>query len=152
MPSAQVQLAGFLAKFPPEVRRTAKAALAAMRRHMPGAVEHVYRTYALVVGFGPNERPSDALFSVVLYPRHVTLCFLQGALLEDPEKRLTGSGNQVRHIRLVPDVSVLDEPAVRALIAQAIATSDVPLNPKQRRKIVIRSVSTKQRPRRPRSK
>src|SRR5436190_21449158 len=86
MPSAQVQLAGFLAKFPPEVRKTAKAALAAMRRHMPGAVEHVYRTHALVVGFGPNERPSDALFSVVLYPRHVTLCFLQGALLEDPEK------------------------------------------------------------------
>ena len=80
------------------------------------------------------------------------MCFLQGALLEDPEKRLTGSGNQVRHIRLVPDVSVLDEPAVRALIAQAIATSDVPLNPKQRRKIVIRSMSAKQRPRRPRSK
>ena len=99
MPGAQARLAGFLAKSPPEVRRTAKAALAAMRRHMPGA-----------------------------------------------------SGNQVRHIRLVPDVSVLDEPAVRALIAQAIATSDVPLNPKQRRKMVIRSVSTKQRPRRPRSK
>jgi len=149
------QLAGFLARFSPEVRKTAKAALAAMRRHMPGAVEHVYRTYALVVGFGPNERPSDALFSVVLYPRHVTLCFLQGALLEDREKLLKGSGNQVRHIRLVPDASVLDQPGVRALIAQAIATSDVPLNTKQRRKLVIRSVSAKQsakqRPRRPRS-
>ena len=145
------QLAGFLAKFPPDVRRTAKAALATMRRHMPGAVELVYRTYALVVGFGPNERPSDALFSIVLYPRHVTLCFLQGALLEDRDRLLKGSGNQVRHIRLVPDASVLDEPGVRALIAQAIAASDVPLNTKQRRKLVIRSVSARQRPRLPRS-
>jgi len=118
---------------------------------MPGAVELVYRTYALVVGFGPNERPSDALFSVVLYPRHVTLCFLQGALLEDRDRLLKGSGNQVRHIRLVPDASVLDEPGVRALIAQAIAASDVPLNTKQRRKLVIRSVSARQRPRLPRS-
>jgi hypothetical protein len=145
------QLAGFLAKFPPDVRRTAKAALATMRRHMPGAVELVYRTYALVVGFGPNERPSDALFSVALYPRHVTLCFLQGALLEDRDRLLKGSGNQVRHIRLVPDASVLDEPGVRALIAQAIAASDVPLNTKQRRKLVIRFVSARQRPRLPRS-
>jgi len=149
MPTASAQLTGFLAKFPPDVRATAKAALAMMRKQMPGAVEFVYRTYALVIGFGPNERPSDALFSIVLYPRHVTLCFLQGALLDDPHKILQGSGNQVRHIRLVPDASVLDHPRVRALIGQAIKSSDVPLKKARSRKLIIRAVSARRRPRRP---
>jgi hypothetical protein len=139
------QLTGFLAKLPPDVRGTMKAALATMRKRMPGAVELVYRTYALVVGFGPNERPSDGLFSVVAYSKHVTLCFLQGALLDDPENLLVGSGNQVRHIRLEPDASVLDRPGVRALIRQAIASSDVPLDPNRRRKLIIRSVSARHR-------
>src|SRR5438093_3339617 len=130
------QLAGFQARLPPHVGATMKAAIATMRKRMPGAVELVYRTYALVVGFGPNERPSDAIFSVVAYSHHVTLCFLHGALLDDSEKLLKGSGNQVRHIRLEPDASVLDRPGVRALIAQAIRTSDVPLDPKRRRKMI----------------
>jgi hypothetical protein len=140
-PSAQ--LAGFLAKLAPDVRATTKAAIARMRKHVPGAVELVYRTYALVVGFGPNERPSDSIFSVVAYSHHVNLCFLHGALLEDPEKVLKGSGNQTRHVRLEPDASVLDRPAVRALIRQAIASSDVPLDPKRRRTLIIRSVSAR---------
>jgi len=39
----------------------------------------VYDNYnALVIGFGPNDRPSLAIFSIVLFPRWVTLCFLQG--------------------------------------------------------------------------
>jgi hypothetical protein len=106
-------------------------------------------SYALVIGFGPNERPSDALFSIVLYPRHVTLCFLQGALLDDPQRILKGSGNQVRHIRLIPDASILDHPDVRALIDQAIKSSDVPLAKTRRRKLIIRAVAARQRPRRP---
>src|SRR5262245_61633470 len=114
------QLARFQSRLPPVVRSTMKTALATMRRHMPGAVELVYRTYALVVGFGPNVRPSDSIFSVVAYSQHVNLCFLQGALLEDPERLLQGSGTQVRHIRLVPDAPVMERPAIRALIAQAI--------------------------------
>jgi Domain of unknown function (DU1801) len=150
MQTPAAQLSGFLAKFSPEVRAVAKAALATMRKRAPGSVELVYdNSYALVIGFGPNERPSDALFSIVLYPRHVTLCFLQGALLDDPHKSLQGSGNQVRHIRLIPDASVLDHPDVRALIDQAIKSSDVPLAKTRRRKLIIRAVSVKQRPRRP---
>jgi len=145
MPTPAAQLRSFLAGFAPGVRATAKTAIVTMRRHMPGAVQFIYRTYALVIGFGPNERPSDALFSVVLYPRHVTLCFLQGALLDDPDRLLKGSGNQVRHIRLIPDASVLEQSGVRALITQAIKSSDVPLDPKRRRKLVIRSVSTRPR-------
>src|SRR5205814_9583924 len=117
----------------------------------PGAVAVVYCTSALVVGSGPNQRPSHAIFSVVAYSNHVSLCFIGGALLDEPQKRLSGSGNQLRHIKLLPDASVLDQPGVRALIRQAIESSDVPLNPKRRRQLVIRSVSSKYRNVRPRS-
>ncbi len=146
-PSAQLN--AFLAKYTPAIRSQAKAAIATMRKRLPHAVEFVYDNYnALVIGYGPNERPSDALFSIALYPRYVNLFFLQGASLADPEKLLRGSGNQVRRIRL-EDASVLDRQAVRALMAQAVKSSDVPMDPKRRRKLLIRAISAKHRPRRP---
>jgi hypothetical protein len=57
----------------------------------------------------------------------------------------------VRHVKLIPDASVLDRPGIRALIRQAIEASDVSVDPKRRRKLVIRSVSSKYRNVRPRS-
>jgi hypothetical protein len=48
-----------------------------MRKLVPGAIEMVYDNYNwLVIGFGPPERPSEAIFSIVLPPGKVTLCFL----------------------------------------------------------------------------
>ena len=148
-PSPAQQFAGFLAKFSPQVRAVAKAAIATMRKRVPGAIEIVYDNYyALVVGFGPSERPSDAIFSIAIYPRHVSLCFLYGVELDDPEKVLQGSGNQVRHVRLNEGAATLDKPAVRALIAQAIDSADVPFDRTTRRRMIIRMIATRQRPRR----
>jgi hypothetical protein len=145
------QFAGFLAKFSPDVRSVATAALAKMRKRLPGAIEIVYDNYyALVVGFGPSERPSDAIFSLAIYPRHVTLCFLYGVELEDPEKLLAGGGNQVRHIRLA-SASDLDRPAIQSLMTQAVNGADTPFDPRARQRMIIRMVSKKQRPRRARS-
>jgi hypothetical protein len=78
----------------------------------------VYDNYnGLVVGFSPNEKPSVAILSLLMLPDHVTLCFLQGKGLPDPQKLLKGSGNVVRHLRL-ESPATLDEPAVLALIKQ----------------------------------
>src|SRR3954451_23441382 len=94
------QLAGFIAKYTPEIAAQARRVLAKMRSVMPGAIEMVYDNYNwLVIGFGPTERPSEAIFSIILAPRWVTVCFLHGAKLKDPRKRLQGKGNQVRTIR-----------------------------------------------------
>ena len=143
------QWARGIAKYSPEVRAVARAALAKMRRRLPGAVEFVYDNYnALVIGFGHNERPSDAIFSLVLYPRHVTLCFLEGALLTDPDGRLRGEGSRVRHIRL-SGASTLDEAPVQRLLDQAVAESGARFDGRQRRKMIVRAVSAKQRSRRP---
>jgi len=127
----------------------ARRALAKMRRRLPNAIELVYDNYnALVIGFGPNERPSDAIFSIAIFPRKVGLCFLQGAKLPDPDKRLKGSGNVVRSVTL-NDLSILDDPQIRALIDVALLRAKVRMDPKQKRKLIIRSISAKQRPRRP---
>jgi len=150
---ADAQLDSFLAKYDPEVSAFARRSLAKMRKLVPGAVEMVYDNYNwLVIGFSPTERPSEAIFSIVLPPGHVTLCFLQGAGLPDPAKRLRGSGNVVRNIRLYdlgePDAKLLDDPEVRALINVALNRAQVPMPAGARRKIIIRSISAKQRPRR----
>jgi hypothetical protein len=47
-----------------------------MRAKLSGAVQLVYDNYnALANGFGPSERVSEAISSVVLHPRRVTLVF-----------------------------------------------------------------------------
>ena len=127
----------------------ARRALIKMRKRLPNAIEMVYDNYqALVIGFVPNERPSDAIFSVVVFPRKIALCFLQGAKLPDPHGRLRGSGNVVRNVR-VGDISVLDDPHVVTLMDEALHRAKVRMDPKQKRKLIIRSISAKQRPRRP---
>jgi hypothetical protein len=146
--SPQKQLDSFLAKFTPDMAKFGRRAIVKMRKRLPNAIEFVYDNYnALVVGFGPNERPSDAIFSIVLYPRRVNLFFLQGAKLPDPRKHLIGSGTVARHVNL-DDVGVLDDPLIRALMDEALRCAKVRMDPKQKRKLIIRAISAKQRPRR----
>jgi hypothetical protein len=147
--SPERQLAQFLAKYTPEIAAQTKAVLAAMRARLPGAVEMVYDNYnALVVGFGAEERPRDAVFSIAVYPDHVTLVFIWGAGLFDPGNLLRGEGNQVRHIRL-DGPETLDAAPVRALMTEAIARSARPFDATQPNRIAIRAVAEKHRPRRP---
>ena len=77
MPAPEIQLDAFLDKYTPAVATLARACLAKMRARLPGAVQLVYDNYnALAIGFGPSERASEAIFSIALYPRWVTLFFL----------------------------------------------------------------------------
>ena len=147
--SPESQLAGFIAKYTPAVGALAKEALARMRARLPGAIELVYDNYnALVIGFGPTERASDAIFSMALYPRWVNLFFLQGAKLPNPRKLLKGQGTRVRHIRL-ESAADLDKPAVRKLMEQALKRAAKPLDGTGTSRLIIKSISAKQRPRRP---
>ena len=150
--TAKQQLEGFLKKFDPKVAAIARRALVVMRKRVPGAMELVYDNYnALAIGFAPGERASEGIFSIALYPQYVSLFFLQGAKLADPHKRLKGSGNVVRYVRL-ESLDVLDEPEIRELMSEALRRAKAPIDPKQRGKMIIKSVSAKQRPRRPTAK
>ena len=148
-PTPARQLASFLAKFEPRVAASARAALSQLRKKLPGAVEIVYDNYnALAIGFGPSEKASEAIFSIAVYPRWVSLFFLQGAKLPDPDNVLQGSGSKVRHI-VLKNPKIMEQAAVRKLMALALKSAKRPLDAKQRRRLIIKSISAKQRPRRP---
>jgi hypothetical protein len=142
------QLAGFIAKFTPEVAALIRAARKKMRQRLPGAIELVYDNYNFfVIGFGPNDKPSAAIFSIAAQAKGVSLCFLQGAGLPDPAGLLRGSGNVVRNVRL-ESAATLDRPEVQALIEAALERAKTPMVPNGTHRLIIRSVSAKQRPRR----
>jgi hypothetical protein len=146
------QLDGFIAKFNREVAAVAKKALAKMRKRLPGAMQCVYDNYnALAIGFGPSERASEAIFSIVLYPRWVSLFFLQARGLWDPQGLLRGNGKVCRHI-VLKSAEDLDDPAIQDLMRQALLNAKEPIDPAAKGRLVIRSVSAKQRPRRAASK
>jgi len=70
-----------------------------------------------------------------------------GARLPDPHRLLLGSGSQNRFIRL-DSAKVLARPEVEALISAAVSLAKAPLPATGNGKVIIRSVSAKQRPRR----
>ena len=133
--------------YTPTVASIARGALARLRKQIPGAIELVGDRYTgLVIGFSPTERPADATLSIVLYPRWVNLFFLRGASLHDPSRLLEGTGTVVRHLTL-HDPALLDDRDVRALVAQARAQACAAFP--RRRRLIIKSISAKRRPRRP---
>lgn len=147
--SAETQLRDFIAKYDPAIGKVAHAALKKMRALIPGAVETVYDNYnALAIAFGASERRGDFIFSITVYPRWVSLFFTAGASLPDPKKMLAGTGTAIRHIVLAGP-ETLDEPAVRALMAEALRQASAPIDASAKRRLVIKSVSKKQRSRRP---
>ena len=150
MDDAQRQLDGFIDKFTPEVAALTRALLEKAKARIPGATIIVYDNYnALAIGFGASEKAGDAILSLAVMPRWVTLCFLWGARLADPHKLLKGSGSRVRHVRLHTPED-FDDPPIQALIGEALAHADRPIDPGTPQRLIIKSISAKQRPRRPR--
>jgi hypothetical protein len=145
---AEKQLKSFIEKFEPKHQTLIRAVRKALRKRFPTANEFVYDNYNFfVIGYGPTERPSDCIVSMFAGANSLGLCFIRGASLADPDKILRGSGNQTRSIRL-ESANVLARPEVEALIAAAVAQAKTPMPADGKRKLLIRSVSPKQRPRR----
>ena len=125
----------------------------ALRKRLPAANELVYDNYNFfVIAYCSTERPSDCIVSIAAAANGVGLSFPYcGARLPDPHKLLLGSGTQNRFIR-IESAATLARPEVEDLIAAAVAQSRTPLSPGGRGKLIIRSISEKQRPRRKVSK
>ena len=142
------QLRSFIEKFEPKHQRTIRAVRRALRNRFPTANELAYDNYNFfVIAYGATERPSDCFISIAAAANGVGLCFIHGASLPDAAKILTGSGKQTRFIRL-PSAVVLEQPEVQALLTAAAERARVPLPDRGGGRLIIRSVSVKQRPRR----
>jgi hypothetical protein len=146
-PEAQLEL--FVGKFDYAHQKLIRAVRKALKRRFPTANELVYDNYNFfVIGYSPTERPSDSIVSLAAGANGVGLCFPYcGARLPDPHKLLLGSGTKNRFIRL-DSAKVLSRPEIEALISAAVSLTKAPLPGEGRGKLIIRSVSKKQRPRR----
>jgi hypothetical protein len=147
---AQAQLELFIDKYAPQVAADARHALSFLEARLPTATRLAYDNYnALVVGFGSTDRVGDIILSIALYPKYVRLFFLRGVSLADPHRLLEGSGSSVRSVKLTP-VGRLDTPEVGELIDAAVANA-APLPLEGKGALIIKSISAKQRPRRPKA-
>ena len=145
------RIESFVAKYTPAIAAQLRDARQRLRAHFPRGVEMVFDNYnALVFGIGPSDRTRESFISIAGYPKWVTLFFLDGASLHDPDGLLEGEGKQVRGIRLKTPAD-MDAPTVAALIAQAIATRREALAAAAPLSTVIKAEVEKQRPRRPAS-
>lgn len=145
--SAEARLQGFIDKFDDRVAKLIRSARKKLRARFPAANELVYDNYNfLVIGYSPTERPSDTIAALTANAQGIGLAFpYVGASLPDPSGLLQGAGSSNRFIRL-PSADVLDDSGVRSVIDAAEKIAKQPLAAKG--KLIIRSVSAKQRPRR----
>src|ERR1044072_6063547 len=149
MADAQARLGTFVDKFTPEVAALTRALLAKAKARIPGAQILVYDNYnALAIGFGRSEKAGEAILSLAVMPRWVTLCFLWGKSLPDPHGLLKGEGSRVRHLRL-HEAEAFDAPRIQGLMAAALDRTEWPIDPNGEQRLIIKSISAKQRPRRP---
>jgi len=145
---AEKQLKSFIDKFEPKKQALIRALRKALRKRLPAANELVWDNYNFfVIGYSSTERPSDSIVSIAAAANGVGLAFYRGASLPDPHKILLGSGVQNRFIRL-ESAEMLRRPEVDALIAAAVAQAKAPLAASGKGRLIIRSISAKQRPRR----
>ena len=146
--ASEQQLAGFIDKFDSKNAALIRSVRKLMRKRLPSANELVYDNYNFfVIGYCSTERPSDCIISIAAAANGVGLSFYRGASLPDPHKLLLGSGSQNRFIR-IESVAMFKRPEVVRLIAAAVAQAENPLPASGRGKLVIRSISEKQKPRR----
>jgi hypothetical protein len=146
--SDEDQLEIFIDKFDSKNAALIRSARKTLRKRMPAANELAYDNYNFfVIGYCSTEKPSDCIVSIAAAANGVGLSFYYGASLPDPLKLLLGGGSQNRFIRL-ESAATLAQQEVEELIAAAIAQGERLLPASGRGKLVIRSISKKQKPRR----
>jgi hypothetical protein len=138
----------FIGKFGEDLQAQIRAIRKAIRKQLPTANELVYDNYNFfVIGYSSTERPSDSVVSIVADRNGVRLAFpYVGAKLADPHGLLQGSGSQNRFIRLESPED-LQDPRLKQLIQTACNLLSAPMPVTGSRKLVIRSISKKQRSR-----
>lgn len=144
------QLEEFLFEYLPKTQDLTRQLHRRMRDIWPGAVEFVYDNYNfLVIGFGPTQKPSSAVLSLAVSPLWVSICFLDGVKLSDPHHILKGEGNKVRSIRILSPEE-FENPHLQDILQLALAHAKISPDPNSKSELIIRSISPKKRPRRPR--
>jgi hypothetical protein len=81
----------------------------------PDAHEIIYHG---ALGYGPTDSGFDRILYISVFSDHINLGLFYGAGLPDPDALLSGSGKQMRHVKLTSAQS-WPAPAIRQLLELA---------------------------------
>jgi len=120
MPKPPAALIEFLHRYEPPTQTLALGARALVLSELAPCHEYIFTMRSKVVlVYGPTERAiADAICSLAVFARHVTLTFHRGVHLRDPEGLLRGSGKIMRHVTLRAPAD-LENAGVRKLLSEA---------------------------------
>lgn len=136
----------FLAPYPPEVQQLTLNGREFLYRMLSPVNEIFYdANSAVCAGFLYTDSARDSFVNFAVYSNHVTLIFQWGVNLDDPECRLKGSGNRIRHIRL-SGMDTLQDPYIIKLVQQASSQAKRPNGPIEPQTIVKIMKGIKRRP------
>jgi len=137
----------FLQPYGPAITGLALAVRRLVLAEARGAVELIYdAANAVAAGYSFTGRPGDACLHIAVYAKWVNLGFNHGAQLPDPGRRLQGSGNRVRHIR-IGSAGDLKDPAIRELVRAAVERAARPAGIAPQPASVVRAIyPTRRRP------
>jgi len=114
------RLLSYLASYDPHVSDLTLALRELVLDEAPNAIESVVKGYAVAIGFSFTGKPlKDGFCHIVAYKSHVNLGFNRGAVLRDPNRVLTGTGESIRHIT-IRHQNELDRPYIRRYLQEAI--------------------------------
>src|SRR5258708_34303459 len=117
--SPPAALVKFLKPYDREIQDLALKLRALVLAEMAPCYENIYDAYsAVAIGYGTSDRLRDGIFHIAVYSQHVNLGFNDGATLDDPQRILHGSGNQIRHITIKTPEDI-KRPEIRAYISRA---------------------------------
>ncbi len=138
-----------IARFKPDDQKLIRSVRKALQRRFPTANELVYDyRNSFVIGYSPTERGSDAVVAMSADADGVRLILNHGPNLPDPHKILLGKTGLTRFIRL-ESAGVLLRPEVQSLMTAAVKKARPPLRTSGRGRLIEKSSTSKQRPRRP---
>jgi len=139
-PTPEAQVRSFINRFDPKEQKLFRSVRAAVRKRFPTANELAYDyNHSVVIAYSPTDRGIDGIVSIALRADGVYLYFMNGPQLPDPKGLLLGSGKQTRFVQ-VEAASQLAHPDVEALMAAAIDQAKVPLPPKGKGRLIIRTL------------
>jgi hypothetical protein len=119
------KLLEFLLRYDPGVRELLLGVRQSVLKEFPTVSETVNDvSYAVTVGFTFSGRFKEAFCYVVAYSSYVNLGFARGTELSDPERRLKGTGQLHRHLRIETEADLKD-PEVRRFIRLAADRAEI---------------------------
>ena len=103
----------------PEVGGAGRAIEALIREVLPEAVVHFDAGDGLLA-FGTTMAMRDLLFALIPHANWLNLQLADGAVLDDPDGIVEGTGKRIRHVKL-RSAEEATRPAVRAIVAAQVA-------------------------------